>query len=55
MFCSHSVDEEYTKLETPGRDDTRASQIMYLNISTAMTDVYLPREEMTFQVVKASG
>jgi len=31
------------------------SQIIKLKKITAMTDVYLPNEETTFHVVKASG
>jgi hypothetical protein len=37
------------------REEEKDSQIMKLNKITAITEVYLPKEETTFQVVKASG
>jgi len=37
------------------REDEKDSQIIKLNKTTATTEVYLPSEETTFQVVKASG
>jgi hypothetical protein len=54
-FCNHSIDEEKIKLLIIAREEETASQIINLNKITAMTEVYLPKEETTFHVVKASG
>jgi len=43
------------KLLIIAREEEIDSQIINLNKITATTDVYLPKEDTTFQVVKASG
>ena len=55
MFCNHSIEEDEIKLWMAGRAVATASQIIKLNNKMATTDVYLPIEEITFQVVNASG
>jgi len=54
-FWSHSMEEEKIKLLIIAREEEIDSQMINLNKITAITEVYLPKEETTFHVVKASG
>jgi hypothetical protein len=49
------MEEEKIKLLIIAREEEIDSQMINLNKITAMTEVYLPKEETTFHVVKASG
>jgi len=54
-FWSHSMEEEKIKLLIIAREEEIDSQMINPNKITAITEVYLPKEETTFHVVKASG
>ena len=45
------MEDELIKLNIIGREALSASQIIKLNMRIAITDVYLPIDDTTFQVV----
>jgi len=54
LLCIHSVFGETKKLNKVGRFEERASQIMKIKNKIDVNEIYLPIEEIMFQVVKES-
>jgi hypothetical protein len=54
-LCIHSIDGDGIEETCTLRPEASASHKITLNITTAITDVYLPIEETTFHIVYASG
>jgi hypothetical protein len=55
LFLSHSINDRLISEFITGRFAVIASQMIYLNINTATTEICLPIEETTFHEVNASG
>jgi len=51
----HSIDELECRLDSIGRWDARASQIIIINIIRAVKEIMDPIDEITFHFIKASG
>jgi hypothetical protein len=52
---NHSMEELLLLTKIGEREVETASQIIHINIITETKEINDPREETTFQVVKASG
>jgi len=55
LLLNHSIKDKLINEFITGRFAVIASQIIYLNIRTAITEMCLPIEETTFHEVNASG
>lgn len=51
----HSMDEDTFPKKRVPRDEAIDSHIIHINITTDTKEIILPRDEITFHMVKASG